>query len=113
MHTLDSMLQSYTYTDIIDVCIYIYIICSLCDSSLTTIYIRSEPMNNQGGGVGNTVNNSGSSSGTKDGGLKRTGSLSTTSLSSLQASKSSSMESLESSMSISESTTGWKQRKTF
>lgn len=63
-------------------------------------------MNNQSGAVGsNTVNNSGSSSGTKDGGLKRTGSLSTTSLSSLQASKSSSMESLESSMSISESTT--------
>ena len=68
-------------------------------------------MNNQSGGVGsNTVNNSGSL-GTKDGGLKRTGSLSTTSLSSLQASKSSSMESLESSMSISESTTGLKQRR--
>ncbi len=38
--------------------------------------------------------------------LKRTGSLSTASLSSLQASKSSSMESLESSMSVSEGTSG-------
>lgn len=40
------------------------------------------------------------------GGLKRTGSLSTASLSSLQASKSSSMESLESSMSVSEGAVG-------
>lgn len=44
--------------------------------------------------------------GTSGSGLKRTGSLSTASLSSLQASKSSSMESLESSMSVSEATSG-------
>ena len=58
------------------------------------------PMGTSGSiGIGMRELNSGS-------GLRRTGSLSTASLSSLQASKSSSMESLESSMSVSEGTSG-------
>ena len=60
-------------------------------------------MNPAGGAAGSTYVNSGAGGDVKDkdtNGLKRTGSLlSTASLSSLQASKSSSMESLESSMS--------------